>query len=237
MLILESVSIPKVSPLDQTRNKDIDSTATDTMAKSDGYATLGMDPNKIFDHLADQDLGVATNGDSQDDITMQQQQQQMQQNKRVRFMPLSEQVLDEYKKPAPIRNVTSRSSFNDTDVNVDRVIETNNIVNYCVHDRNFDRESIAYANRVDEGYDMDADDIDDYDMHMAKSGLKTFNMVNEDSGRFDVPPEEHAQDINNLNEVTEVMNDLRSKAMYSIIGDYRGASAFCGGNQMYDNLK
>lgn len=223
-------------------NKDIDSTVTDTMMNSDGYATLGTDPDKLFDQLADQALGVATNGDSKDDIDMRQQAQAQAQaqsinkTKQVRFMPFSEEVLNEYKKPAPIRNVVPKSSFYDTDVNVDRVVETNNIINYCVHDRNFDRETIAYTNRVDEGYDLDADDVDNYDMHMANSGLKSFNMVDEDEARFDIPPEKHTQDIDNLKDITTVMNDLRGNALYSIRGDYRSASAFNGGKQMYDKL-
>ncbi len=97
---------------------------------------------KLFDHLADQALGVTQysaqdNGDYDKNYEMMSEESSNKVKKRVRF---SDDYPTSISKPV-IRNVNIETSFQDTEDKFDRVIETNNIQNYCVRNDILKNES------------------------------------------------------------------------------------------------
>jgi hypothetical protein len=139
------------------------------------------------------------------------------------------------------RNVNIETSYQDTQLNPDRVTESNNIVNYCIHKNKPDDEKYYFnnnfnANGVDEHcaavingpLDMAVDDQTFYDMRTSNILYPT-----DLASAYNSSNNKGVQDISGLKEITEVMNEYRDRTLDTIQGSYRDSSAFCN---MYNRV-
>lgn len=183
--------------------------------------------DKVFDHVDDQELGVSQ---SQYDVN-----QNNGRFKQVRFaVPVSEQ------EPASlpfVRDVNHYTSYQETDINVDRVNESNNIHNYCIHGNDRKTSSCCGGN-VDNIYNIDPEFVDrvkgtlsmdmsddQYAAMMNPKKAKTYIQVQEDetlgAGEYDDIGSSPVQDIVGLQEITDVINLYRNNSLNSIRGSYQ----------------
>lgn len=183
---------------------------------------------KIFDHLADQDLGVAQYTGPDDGFYNKNRMSDVM-KKRVRFS--DEDVIMEATSRPPVRNVDIHTSFSETDINEDRVDETNNIHNYCVREKaEEDYTDKPYADPTHEIMNMDMSDREYYDMVMARTGFKTVMQDDGWMGGQYVASNKPLikQDIVGLKSITQVMDEYRNNTMDTIRGGYRGSGyVFC----------
>lgn len=204
---------------------------------------------KMFDHVADQALGTVEYSDPDDgDYNKNGFNDVM--KKQVRFAePPVRYVPDSL---PPVRNVNYVTSYEETDIDVDRVNESNNIHNYCVKGSNDETSSCCgnignvdaeFVDTVRGNLDLNKDVSNDeyYDMMNAGENARTYVQIQEDEGlgageysEVSVLP---VQNIIGLPEITRVMNMYRDNTLDTIRGDYRGIRTICnGGDLVYDSV-
>jgi hypothetical protein len=189
---------------------------------------------KIFDHVADQALGVSQYADPDEgDYNKAGINDVM--KKHVRFATLPVKYIAN--NPPPVNNVNHITSYQETDINVDRVNESNNIHNYCVHGN--DKKSCC--GDIDMGIlDQSMESDDQYlDMNDHSPDKKTYVQIqdNDTMHQYDEIGTQKFQDINGLQAITQVINTYRNNALDSIRGDYRGIRTVCnGGSMVYDSV-
>lgn len=214
-------------------------TGTASYSKNIGFRPdedqMSVDSNeKIFDHVDDQALGVFQYRDIP--------------KKQVRFSEPS--VRYEENSLPPVRDVNYVTSYQETDIDVDRVNESNNIHNYCVHGNDkrisgrcgeINDVDSEFVDQVKGSLSMDLSDDQYAGMMNPRSLPKTYIQVQEDealgAGEYDDTGSRPYQDIRGLEAITEVMNLYRDNTLDTIRGDYRGVKTVCnGGAMLYDSV-
>ena len=204
---------------------------------------------KIFDHVADQALGVFQYADPDEgDYNKTGTNDVM--KKQVRFAtPPVKYVANSM---PPVRNVNNFTSYQETDIDVDRVNESNNIHNYCIHGNDKESSSCCgnignvdpeFSDHIRGSLDLSMDLSDDEYYNMATNATNgtTYVQIQQDealgAGEYDEIGKQPVQDIKGLQEITKVINLYRNNAMDSIRGDYRGIRTVCnGGSMIYDSV-
>jgi hypothetical protein len=156
---------------------------------------------KLFDHLEDEDRGIAT-PQAHEDL----------QHKQVRF--------DLNASPAPLRKVHLRSSFNDTNVNPDRRVASNNNSGYCVANDGLGTDGLGT-----DGLGTNALGTDGLGTNaLGTDGLGTYSQIDDhgDQDDFTTPPELPAT-ISGLDDLTASIDSQRNARLASINGGYLSA--------------
>jgi hypothetical protein len=175
--------------------------------------------NRVYDHLDAMDLAVNSPARKQ---------------KRVRFAdektyPVARRTNNHYpgrlhgNKPVSgdhVNNTNIKTSFSNTQINMDRVNETNNIVNYCMHGQTLDDHGMVYSDNPD--------------------GMIDPEIL---SGSLQAPivPEHQIQEPNNheiqgLNELSDVIDKYRNNALNTIQESCRGPNNYRDNIKMYDRI-
>ncbi len=201
---------------------------------------------KMFDHVDDQSLGISQYaGPDEGDYNRFGPNDVM--KKQVRFAEPSIKYVEN--SLPPVRNVNWSTSYQETDIDVDRVNESNNIHNYCIHGNN-KKTSSCCGNIIDSEFvddirgslalSMDMSD-DQYAVLMNPMDARTYVQIQEDEalgvGEYDEIGKQPVQDIKGLQEITNVINLYRNNTLDTIRGDYRGIRTISnGGSMIYDSV-
>lgn len=189
--------------------------------------------HKIWDHIDDQNdaMGARTTRRFNPMI------------KRVKFADESSHDANVRRSDVPpgnphVRNVDIRTSHDDTHIDRNRVLDTNNISGFCVQDESVDDDSAAYSDVIHDDFDMDMD-MDDQTyqtMMLFRPRMKTYIEADQNTGRYDPNQGKGKQDIKGLKELEHVINGYRDNTMNSIQGNYRDRNHYHGKVKMYDNV-
>jgi hypothetical protein len=169
---------------------------------------LKINPDKLFDHLADQDLGPynlnnrqfntpdAMQGLSEDDLDAIKCMHK-QGKKQVRFVDDKVKYDDDY---------------DDNDNNHHHGYgDKKNVDIYCMTTEKINNTS-QYDSLIRDALDLDGDDKDLYDMQTHTRGLKPYEQMNEDMAKFDE---------NDEGDVIHVTPDLTPAELSIVIDNYR----------------
>lgn len=216
------------------------------------------DPDKIFDHLEDQNRGLNEYDDNFDTNPKHDRifsgRYPYYNDKPVFEGRISDdeqfekyrESLDSYLEDTKKYNDNPhyRSSYNNTQVNSDPKYVTNNIVKYCVKpstskmnmiaDRPYTKSSPLGKMDLVMG-DIDRDDNEFYDLVSNVPNNKTYVDIDKDYGRYTTKNNNKMpSDINNLAELTDVMDAYRKDTLNTIQGVYRNSeytiAGKCGKN-------
>ena len=132
------------------------------------------------------------------------------------------------------------SSFNSTEINMDRMNESNNILRYCTETDNMDdmdsKPSRPYSDIIDEIDEktMDMDNKQYYDLLADRNNTKTYIQIDDNFGLYDTDSTNIInKDINGLSDINDVLSILKKKSMKSIYSDYKDYNAISGNMKMY----
>lgn len=149
---------------------------------------------------------------------------------------------------APVRNVDIRTSMDDTQINKNRVIESNNIPRFCMNTGNFNSKyknklysdnmaAISDTGLADDSYHNMYDNAHNaiycnkhrkiFEEMNTMLPIKTFVEVNDDFGDYYQNENKGNQDIKNLCELTRVMNMYKKERMNTINGGNNAYRYFC----------
>jgi uncharacterized protein YxeA len=168
---------------------------------------MKTNPDKLFDHLADQELGAYNLNDKQF-------------NTPAAMQGLSEDDLDaikcgDKKRKKHVRFVDDQVKCDHGD---DSENDKNNIDVYCtVLEKNNDTS--GYGSMIHEALDLDTDDEERYDIKTNTMGVKQYGQMNEDMAVFD---EEYDGDVYNItpyvtpDELSKVIDIYRNETLSTI---------------------
>lgn len=218
------------------------------------------DPDKLLDHLSDQNRGpneFDNNIDTDPKNNINNQEKQLmrmrlrQQHQNRSNQGLSNQGLHEYKGSAGSGSTfyPMMSTYPDTEIDSDIVRESNNIARYCVNSQPdtgmmIDDKGTVLPDGVDRPYSAIIDDISEMNMNMDNKQYydlisnrpehKTYIQIDENFGRFNQNVGDgKIKDVNGLADITSVMDTYRNNTMYSINSAYKNAES---GKRMYDTV-
>lgn len=146
-------------------------------------------------------------------------------SKRVRF---ADSVDCCQKETTPhVRHIDIETSFDDTQNNNDRVLDSNNISGYCVNDECV----MPISNKID--YVLNMDDDAYHKMMTDKMELKTYVEIDPTVAKYDRQMKNGEQDIRGIRELTNAIAVYRDNTLDTIMGGYRGANCYQGNVEMY----
>lgn len=121
------------------------------------------------------------------------------------------------------RHIVNDDVLPETNINRERIIDSNNIHGYCVHDEvPMDESNNAYSDVIHEDLDMDMDDSTYHRMVAFRPRMKTFIEIDPSVGKFMLKKGKGKQDIKGLDELQSVVNTYKKCTLDSIQGDYKG---------------
>lgn len=118
----------------------------------------------------------------------------------------------------PVRDVDIRTSHDNTHIDRNRVLDSNNISGYCMNNELIEDDDPVYSDKIHEVLDMDMDDATYHNLIAMRPHMKTYIEIDEDSGKFDQKKGKGKQDIDGLTELTQVINAYRNNTMRTING-------------------
>lgn len=219
--------------------------------------TANTNPFKVFSHLADHKKGLHEYDNIYDT--------EPRNNKTILFREgsrnLSEHELESIKDMRETRDLSRepkdlslsskhykkyippyQSSYNMTDLDRDRLNETNNMSRYCCENcaidtgNNVDAENNngvltlhetdrPYASRIDDmlDTDMNINDNEYYKMVTNRPDLKMYIKLDQDYGKFLTTEEGKIQDIDGLNELSSLIDEYKNNTLDTIRGADRNS--------------
>lgn len=241
---------PRVSPY----SKDI-AFRPDTGAVYGLDDTVNSDPDKLFDHLSDQNQGLNVYDNIIDtdplhnnvNLRREYVAQREKHHRRMKHLGYNSNESNgtrEHMTSETMRSKPMTSSYTNTEIDNDIINESNNIAGYCtsltpvtgamaddketVLPDGVDRPYSAIINDIDE-LGMDMDNKQYYDMISGRPEYKTYIQIDENFGRFNQNAgDSRVKDINGLADITQVMDAYRNDTLYSISGGYKNSKSAVG---------